>query len=160
MNYEDFFLPAPHALDRSRWPGQRPLAVFFEQGDCHACDVLHTGPLHQDDISQRFQKWRSCQLDMWSDTPVLTPAGERTTARQWADRLGLFYTPTLIFFDERGKEILRVDSVVQFYRLRNVVDYVIQRRLPQLRDLPAVAQRTKTLKLFEPVCGMTGHAVL
>ena len=124
MNYEDFFSPAPHALDRSHWPGERPLVVFFEQGDCHACDVLHTGPLRQDDISQQLSEMEVVQLDMWSDTPVLTPAGERTTAKQWADRLGLFYTPTLIFFDERGKEILRLDSVVQFYRLRNVLEYV------------------------------------
>lgn len=125
MNYEDFFSPAPHALDRSRWPGEGPLVVFFEQGDCHACDVLHTGPLRQDDISKRLAGLEIVQLDMWSDTPVLTPGGERTTAKQWADKLGLFYTPTLIFFDEQGEEILRMDSVVQFYRLRNVLDYVI-----------------------------------
>lgn len=125
MNVEDFFSPAPYALDRSRWPGERPLVVFFEQGDCHACDVLHTGPLRQDDISRRLAQLETVQLDMWSDTPVLTPAGEKTTARQWAEKLGLFYTPTLIFFDERGKEILRLDSVVQFYRLSNVLDYVL-----------------------------------
>jgi len=124
LGHEDFFSPAPYALDRSRWPGERPLVVFFEQDDCHACDVLHTGPLRQDNISRRFSELEVVQLDMWSNTPVLTPAGEKTTAKQWADRLGLFYTPTLIFFDERGKEILRLDSVVQFYRLRNVLDYV------------------------------------
>ena len=124
MNYEDFFSPAPYALDRSRWPGERPLVVFFEQGNCHACDVLHTGPLRQDDISQQFSQLEAVQLDMWSDAPVLTPAGEKTTAKQWAEKLGLFYTPTLIFFDERGEEILRVDSVVQFYRLRNVLEFI------------------------------------
>jgi len=124
MSYEDFFSPAPYALDRSRWPGERPLVVFFEQGNCHACDVLHTGPLRQDDISRQFSQLEAVQLDMWSDTPVLTPAGEKTTAKQWAGKLGLFYSPTLIFFDERGEEILRVDSVVQFYRLRNVLEYV------------------------------------
>ena len=125
MNYEDFFSPPPHALDRSRWPGQRPLAVFFEQANCHACDVLHTGPLTEADIRQRIKQLDLTQLDMWSDSPVITPSGERTTARQWAEQLGLFYTPTLIFFDEQGEEILRVDSVVQFYRLRNVLDYVL-----------------------------------
>jgi thioredoxin-related protein len=125
MSQEDFFLPPPHALDRSHWPGQRPLAVFFEQGDCHACDVLHTGPLRQDDIRARFAQMDVAQLGVWDDTPVVTPSGQRTTARRWADELGLFYTPTLLFFDEQGEEILRVDSVVQFYRLRSVLDYVL-----------------------------------
>jgi thioredoxin-related protein len=137
LNFEEFFSPPPHALDRSHWPGQRPLVVFFEQGDCHACDILHTGPLQEPDIRQRFLRMDTAQLGMWDDTPVITPTGRRTTARLWADRLGLFYTPTLVFFDERGKEILRVDSVVQFYRLRNVLDYILSgayRRYPTFQQ--------------------------
>jgi thioredoxin-related protein len=125
MSDEDFFQPPPFALDRSHYPGQRPLAVFFEQGDCHACDILHTGPLRKPEIQERFADMDAVQLGVWSDTPVITPSGRRTTAREWADQLGLFYTPTVVFFDEQGEEILRVDSVVQFYRLNNVLDYVL-----------------------------------
>jgi thioredoxin-related protein len=125
LDHEDFFLPPPHALDRSRIAAQRPLVVFFEQSDCHACDILHTGPLRDAAIAERLAGFDADQLNMWSDTPVITPDGQRTTARKWADQLGLFYSPTLLFFDEHGKEIVRVDSVVQFYRLRNVLDYVL-----------------------------------
>lgn len=125
LNSQPFFAAPPYVLDRSRIAGQRPLAVFFEQGDCHACDVLHSGPLLNEVIVGQFSMLDVVQLDMWSDTLVVTPAGRRTTARRWADELGLFYTPTLIFFDQRGKEIIRVDSVVNFYRLRSVLDYVL-----------------------------------
>jgi thioredoxin-related protein len=61
---------------------------------------------------------------MWSDTPVITPDGRETTAREWAKDLNLFYSPTIIFFDDNGKEIIRIDSVVQYYRLWGVLDYV------------------------------------
>jgi thioredoxin-related protein len=124
MNDEPFFQPPPFNLDRSRIPADRPLAVFFEQGDCHPCDVLHGQALRESAISEAFAGFDSVQLDMWSQTPVVTPSGERTTAQRWAAELGLFYTPALVFFDERGKEILRVDSVVGFYRLRNVLNYL------------------------------------
>jgi len=122
---EPFFLPGPYMLDRSVIAGERPLVVFFEQGNCHACDVLHTGPLQDPEILMRFEQLENVQLPFWSLTPVITPSGERLSARQWTERLGLFYTPTLIFFDPHGREIMRVDSVVQFYRLRNVLDYVL-----------------------------------
>lgn len=125
LNEQPFFIPPPYVLDRSRIAGQRPLAVFFEQGDCHACDVLHSGPLQSEVITGQLAMLDAVQLDMWSDIKVVTPAGERTTARRWADALGLFYAPTLIFFDQRGQEIIRVDSVVNFYRLRSVLDYVL-----------------------------------
>ena len=80
--------------------------------------------LREPAISQSFEVLDSVQLDMWSDKPVITPDGQRKTARQWAEELGLFYSPSIIFFDEGGKEILRVDSVVRIYRLRNVMNYI------------------------------------
>lgn len=127
LNVEPFFRKPPYLLDRSRFAGQRPLLVFFEQRSCHACDVLHTDPL-QDDITQvLLSGFEVVQLDMWSDTPVLTPSGERMTAREWAEKLGLFYAPSLLFFDEKGEEVIRVSSVVRVYRLRGVLEYVLSR---------------------------------
>ena len=125
LSDEGFFIPGPYMLDRSRIPGERPLVVFFEQGDCHACDVLHTGPLQVPEIRTRLEQMENVQLSYWADTPVITPAGERTTAKEWAAQMGLFYTPTLIVFDNDGREIIRVDSVVQFYRLSNLLDYIL-----------------------------------
>jgi thioredoxin-related protein len=122
---EPFFIPPPHNLDRSRIRGERPLVVFFEQGECHACDVLHTQPVQERAIRELFYRFDTVQLDMRADTPVITPDGRKTTARQWADELGLFYAPSLLFFDEAGREIIRVDSVVRFFRLRNVLNYVL-----------------------------------
>jgi len=125
LNDEPVFLRGPYMQDRSVISGDRPLAVFFEQGNCHACDVLHTGPMRDPEIMTRFEQLENIQLSFWADTPVVTPSGERLTARQWGEILGLFYTPTLIFFDHDGSEIMRVVSVVQFYRLRNVLDYIL-----------------------------------
>jgi len=122
---EEFFSPSPYNLDRSYFKGERPLVVFFEQGDCHACDVLHAEPLKHQAVAKLFGRFESIQLNMNSDVPVITPTGERTTAKQWAEDLNLFYAPSMIFFDEEGNEIIRVDSVVRFFRLRNVLNYVL-----------------------------------
>lgn len=138
LNDEPFFAAPPYNLDR-RIPSDRPLVVFFEQGDCHACDVLHGQALREREIYQNFEDFDVVQLNMWADTPVVTPGGERTTARAWAARLGLFYAPSILFFDERGQELLRVDSVVAFYRLRHVLTYIrtkayLKESFPQWRE--------------------------
>jgi len=124
LNEEDFFAAPPFNLDRSRFPSERPLAVFFEQGSCHACDVLHGEALREPAIYRNFEQFDNVQIDMWSDTPIITPSGERTTASKWAAELGLFYSPSIVFFDEKGGEVLRVDSVVRFFRLSNVLNYI------------------------------------
>jgi len=79
-------------------------------------------------------------LDMRSTTPVLTPGGQKMTAQQWADQLQLDYAPTLVLFDEKGREIIRIDSVVWFYRLQNILNYVISKGYHQFPTFQAWRQ--------------------
>ncbi|HHI75925.1 MAG TPA: thioredoxin [Gammaproteobacteria bacterium] len=144
---EPFFDKPPYNLDRSKYPADMPLVVFFEQGDCHACDVLHTEPLRRDVVLKALEPFQAVQLDMWADTPLVTPQGEATTAREWARKLGLFYAPTLIFFDEHGREIIRIDSVVQFVRLRNVLNYVASKGYLEEPNFLRWTARTRKLLL-------------
>jgi len=124
---EDFFTPPPFQLDRSRVSAERPLAVFFERGQCHACTILHGQTLRDPAILRFFEQLDTVQLDLRDDAPVITPDGRRTTTGAWAESLGLFYAPSILFFDENGREILRVDSVAHFFRLRNVLNYITNR---------------------------------
>jgi thioredoxin-related protein len=125
MNEQPFFMQPPYALDRSKIPAERPLVVFFEQKSCHACDILHTGPLGDKETVDMIKQFDSVQLDARSDVPVITPLGEKTTASAWAREQNIFYTPALLFYDEHGKEILRLDSVTRLYRLKGVLKYVL-----------------------------------
>jgi thioredoxin-related protein len=75
-------------------------------------------------VLKQLQGFDSAQLNIHSPDPVLTPQGKRTTVSEWASDLGLFYSPTIIFFDEQGKEIIRVDSVIGFRRMRAVLAYI------------------------------------
>jgi thioredoxin-related protein len=124
---DPLFEAPPFALDRSRFPARQPLAVIFEQPQCHACEVLHSEPLQDPVVRERLAEFEVVQLNLWDRrTPVLTPDGRRRTPYDWAAELRLFYTPTLIFFDGRGQEVFRIDSVVQFFRLAGVLRYVAE----------------------------------
>lgn len=124
LNSDPAFSPPPYALDRSHFSAGQPLVVFFERPRCYACDVLHAETLATPKIRRLLKGFDAVQLNMQANTPVITPAGRRLTARGWAEKLGLFYAPTLVFFDQHGKEIIRVDSVVRFHRLAGVLRYV------------------------------------
>jgi len=133
LTERDFFLEPPYDLAALR-NNNKPTAVFFEQGNCHACDLLHSGPLSKELSIQEIEKMNVIQLNMWADTAVITPQGKKTTAKEWAKSLDLFYTPSIIFFDASGKEIIRVDSVTHFYRLWGVMDYVNQEGYKTTKD--------------------------
>ena len=146
LNDRDFFSPPPYDLNRIDRPRKKPLAVFFEQGNCHACDLLHSGPLNDERTIREIRKMEAVQLNMASDTPVITPDGIETTAREWAEKLGLFHAPTIIFFNEVGLEVFRVDSVVQFYRLWGVLDYINKRGYRETRDYQGWRIRQRKLR--------------
>lgn len=101
------------------------LVVLFEQAMCHACDWLHSQALQQTQILEQLAQMTVLQLDRWSDTPVTLAQGETQTARAWADQLEIFFTPTLVFFDQQGQEIIRLDAVIGVYRLGKVLEYVL-----------------------------------
>jgi thioredoxin-related protein len=125
LNSNELFNAPPYLLDRSRFKATQPLMVVFERKRCHACDVLHGGPFSRPEIEAQLLKLEAVQLDIQSKQPVLTPTGKKMTVMQWAEQLNINYSPTIIFFDENGKEIIRIESVVWFYRLRNVLTYVL-----------------------------------
>jgi thioredoxin-related protein len=127
LNEQEFFLPPPHMLDRSRIRAQRPLVVFFEQRDCHACDVLHSDPVSDEEVRLLLHDFDAVQVDMWSDDPVITPRGHKLSIVDWSRELEIVYAPTLVFFDEAGREVMRIGSVVQVYRLGRVLQYVANR---------------------------------
>ena len=126
LNERDFFLQPPYDLPALQ-KNKKTTAVFFEQGNCHACDLLHSGPLAREETIAEMEQMNVIQLNMWSDTKVTTPKGRQTTAKKWARKLDIFYAPSIVFFDEKGNEIIRLDSVTQFYRLYGVLEYVNQK---------------------------------
>ena len=133
LTERDFFLTQPYDLESIR-KNNKPTAVFFEQGNCHTCDLLHSGPLSNDLSLQEIEKMNVIQLNMWADTAVKTPKGKITTAKEWAKTLDIFYAPSILFFDPDGEEIIRVDSVTHFYRLWGVLDYVNNEGYKKAKD--------------------------
>ncbi len=133
LNERDFFLEEPYDL-AALLKNKKATAVFFEQGNCHTCDLLHSAPLAKELSIQEIRKMNAIQLNMWTDTPVITPKGKTTTAKEWARSLDLFYAPSIVFFDPDGNEIIRVDSVAHFYRLWGVLEYVNKQGYKQPGD--------------------------
>lgn len=120
---EDFFLPAPYNLRRNKG-GTRPAAVFFEQKDCPDCDALHQRVLIDKTTRSIIGQFDVIQLDMWSDIPVITPAGEKTTARRWAKRLDVKYAPTLVLFEPSGEEVIRSEAFFKVFHTQGIFHYV------------------------------------
>lgn len=123
LHHDASFLPPPYRLAQRDGAKARPLLVLFEQRQCKQCDDLHLDVFKRPETRVLLERLDVVQLDMWSDTPVQTPAGLQTTAREWARALGVTYAPTLVFFD-RGQEVIRAEAYFRALHIQSLMDYV------------------------------------
>ena len=121
LQSQPFFIAAPHDLSLVR----EPLAVFFEQGDCPACSRMHQELLSDPEIRQLVGRTHAIQLDMWSNTPIITPDGKRTTAREWAQALAINYAPSVVLFDPEAGEVIRSEAFFKQFHTASIFDYLL-----------------------------------
>ena len=124
LHDQPFFLKPPLDLDRSRRPGTRPLAVLFEQKQCAACDELHQRGIANRDARALIGKFDVARLELFGSERLVTPQGKTLTAEQWGREMKIAYTPTLVFFDEKGAETFRVEAYLRPFHLASSLDYV------------------------------------
>ena len=65
------------------------------------------------------------QLDMWSKTAVITPEGEKITARQWATKLNIKFAPTVVIFNKEGQEVIRSEAFFKVFHTQGMFHYVL-----------------------------------
>jgi thioredoxin-related protein len=139
------FDPPPHALDRRR-PAGKPLLVLFRQRGCDACRELHGYVLRDADVRALLSRFQAVQLDAGDTATTITaPDGRRLTPQRWSKELGLAEPPVMLFFDEAGREVLRIESVIYRQRMARALQYVLDKAY--LRGIPFQRYtREKTLE--------------
>ena len=51
-------------------------------------------------------------------------SGETLTAREWARRLEVKYAPTIVLFDQEGREVIRSEAYFKAFHTQSILDYV------------------------------------
>lgn len=118
-------LPRPLKLAVDRQFSYRPLMVLFEQPNCQPCDELHAEAFKNRALVTSSTNLDIAQVDITSSEPIQTPEGKTLAANAWAKQLGVQFTPSLVFFDQQGKEVFRTEAYLKTFHIHGAMDYVI-----------------------------------
>jgi thioredoxin-related protein len=55
---------------------------------------------------------------------LTAPDGRKRTAEAWARELKVAYTPSVVFFDDRGQEVFRIEAYLRPFHFTGSFDYV------------------------------------
>jgi len=123
---EDFFIRS-NRLDELINRSNGPLAVFFEAPDCAECRIMHQRILTDQPTRKLVKSMQNVQLNVHSRQAITTPQGETLSANEWARALGVDYTPSVVFFDESGTEVMRISAFVKTFHFQSVFAYVLEK---------------------------------
>jgi hypothetical protein len=77
------------------------LAIIFEQRGCIYCVKMHTEVLKKRYINDYVRNnFAVIQFDMWGSRDVTDFDGQKMPEKKLAERWGIMFTPTVIFFNE------------------------------------------------------------
>ena len=122
LHEEPFFMRPPYDLRRRS--GSNPLAVVFETLYCAGCDELHAEGFTRPEVKAELAQFDVVRFALGADAMLTTPQGLRLHADEWARALKIVYTPSIVFFDATGREVIRTEAYIRPFHLAGAFAYV------------------------------------
>ena len=157
--------PSPRAIDIPPWFREtfldfredireaakdgRRLMVYFGQDGCPYCRELMRVNFSQKDIADKTRRhFHAIAINIWGDREATWTDGKTLSEKALAARLKVQFTPTLLFFDEKGTIVLRLNGYYPPHKLGAALDYVADK---QERKTPFAAYLQRHAR--EPASG-------
>jgi thioredoxin-related protein len=135
---------SPHAIDIPRWftdsfldfrediadaaRENKRLMLYFGQDGCPYCKLLMQTSFSETRIVDKARRgFVALALNLWGDREVTWIDGRRMTEKELGRTLGVQFTPTLLFLDEGGAVVLRLNGYQPPHRMNATLDYVAGR---------------------------------
>lgn len=122
LHDQAFFMREP--LDLRRKAGGKPLAVVFETPYCTGCDEMHREAFERAEVRAQVAKFDVARVMVGGRSELTSPDGRKLTAGSWARELKVAYTPTVVFFDDRGREVFRIEAYLRPFHFAGSFEYV------------------------------------
>ena len=114
------------AADAAR-EGKR-LMIYFGQDGCPYCKLLMQTTFTETRIADKAKRHLlAIPLNLWGDREVTWVDGRKMSEKELGRMLGVQFTPTLLFLNEKAQVIVRLNGYQPPHRMDATLDYVVQR---------------------------------
>jgi thioredoxin-related protein len=135
------FLDIREDVSEAAAAGKRVLLYFYQDGCPYCRKLLDTNLALKDTEVRMRERFAVIAINLWGDREVTGFDGEQTTEKAFAKSLRVMFTPTLLFLDEAGAVVLRVNGYYPPHKFNAALDYAAGHdgRNPDFRDWYAAA---------------------
>ena len=126
--FKESFLDIRDDIAEAAEEGRRVLLYFYQDGCPYCAKLLHDNLGNAQIARKTRDNFDVVAINMWGDREVTGLEGDTTSEKAFARSLRVQYTPTLLFLDEAGTVVLRVNGYLHPHRFEVALDYVAGRR--------------------------------
>jgi thioredoxin-related protein len=121
--FVESFLDIREDIAEATADGKRVVLYFYQDG-CPYCEkLLNTNLALKDTVDKMRAGFNVIAINMWGDREVTDFDGAATTEKAFAAALRVMFTPTLLFLDEQGGVVLRVNGYYAPHKFNAALDY-------------------------------------
>jgi len=125
--FKTSFLDLSEDVAEAAAEGKRVLLYFYQDG-CPYCARLLQDNFGNRRIADKTRRhFDVIAINIWGDREVTDFQGRVRSEKSFAAGLGVQYTPTLLFLDESGRPVARLDGYYPPHQFEVVLDYVAGR---------------------------------
>ena len=129
--FDESFLDFKEDVASAAKNGKR-LMLLFTQNGCPYCNALVERNLSQKDIEDLVRsKFNVVAINMWGDRHVTSVDGQNYNEKTFAESLKVQFTPTILFFNEKGEVVLRLNGYLPPDKFKLAVSYVADKKETQ-----------------------------
>jgi len=121
--FANSFLDIREDIAEAQAQGKRVLLYFYQDGCPYCKKLLDTNFALQDTVQRTRDHFEVIAINMWGDREVTDLAGNLTTEKEFAQALRVMFTPTLLFMDEQGSVVLRLNGYYPPHTFNAALDY-------------------------------------
>jgi thioredoxin-related protein len=122
--FKTSFLDFSEDLDEARDDGKH-VKIYFHQNGCPYCAKLVEDNFHNEALVAKLRKnFDTIQTNMWGDRDLTDWNGVDYTEKEFASKMKIQFTPTLVFLNSQGDSILRLNGYQSVAKMHTVLDYV------------------------------------
>ena len=126
------FLNLKDDIDEATESGKRVM-VYFHQNGCPYCAKLVNDNFKDKKIVDYMAKHiDAIDINMWGDREVVGMKGKTFTEKSFSASRKVWFTPTLLFFDEKGKIALRINGYYPKDKFLIALRYVAEKKNTEL----------------------------
>ncbi|MGH8700613.1 MAG: thioredoxin family protein [Burkholderiales bacterium] len=103
----------------------RRLLLYFGQDGCPYCRELMRVNFGDKALADKTRRhFHAVAINIWGDREVTWTDGRTLSEKAFAAFLKVQFTPTLLFFDEKGAVVLRLNGYYPPHKFQAALDYV------------------------------------